>query len=116
VKEIKGAKLTIATAGPLLSNVAEACSNLPVNVIYFHTIKPLDKDLLKRFNDTDFIVIHDAYGLFEAINAASRVKVSYHGLPDDFCCYYGTLADVRRKMGLDTAGIRRYIENILIKG
>jgi transketolase len=115
VKETPGSSLTIATAGPLLGNVLSACTDLPVNVLYFHTIKPLDTDLLDRFTGTRIIVVHDAFGLFEAINAARPVKATYHGLPDEFCCWYGTLADIRRKVGLDVAGIRCAVYNALLE-
>lgn len=109
VQETKGAEVTVITSGPILGNVAEACSGLPVNILYFPTIKPLDVSLLKKFDDTDLIVVHDAFGLFEAITAAGGVKAAYHGLPDEFCCYYGALDDIRREIGLDPAGIRNAV-------
>ena len=113
VKETPGANVTIATAGPLLGNVLAACSDMKVNIIYFHTIKPLDVQLLQRFSDTRILIVHDAFGLFEAINGACSAKTEYHGLPDEFCCYYGTLEDIRRKIGLDVSGIRTRIESAL---
>jgi transketolase len=116
IKETPGAEVTVATAGPLLGNVCAACSDLKVNIIYFHTIKPLDIQLLQRFSNTAIIVVHDAFGLFEAINSACPAKTGYHGLPDQFCCYYGTLADIRRRIGLDAAGIRQRIEIALTAG
>ena len=109
VKETPGADITVATAGPLLGNVFAGCSDLPVNIIYFHTIKPLDVQLLERFTGTRIIVVHDAFGLFEAINASCSVKANYHGLPDHFCCYYGTCEDIRRKLRLDPDGIKNLI-------
>ena len=115
IKEAPGSDVTIATAGPLLGNVLSACSDLPVNILYFHTIKPLDVELLVRFAETRFIVVHDAFGLFEAINAACSVKAEYRGLPQEFCCYYGTLEDIRRKLGLDAEGIRHAVETILMQ-
>lgn len=113
VKETPESKLTIVTAGPLLGNVYSACSDMPVNILYFHTIKPLDVQLLKRFSGNRIIVIHDAFGLFEAINASFPTLAEYHGLPDRFCCDYGTLEDIRRKIGLDVYGIRQKVENCL---
>lgn len=106
VRESRGADVTVVTAGPILGNVMAACSDLPVNVLYFHTIKPIDTTLLMRFADTRIIVVHDAFGLFEAVNASCPVAATYHGLPDNFCCHYGTLSDIRGKLGLDAAGIR----------
>jgi len=109
VKEAPGAALSVVTAGPLLGNVVAACKDLPVNIIYFPTIKPLDVELLSRFSNTKLLVIHDAFGLFEAINAELPVKSEYHGIPDRFCCFYGTLQDIRKTLGLDPDGIRERV-------
>ncbi len=116
VKETPKSEVTVITAGPLLGNVVAACSDLAVNVIYFHTIKPLDRALLNRFSKTKMIVIHDAFGLFESVNSVCTAKTEYHGLPDEFCCYYGTLQDIRRKLGLDASGIRQRIQVSLTSG
>jgi len=107
------AALTIATAGPILQNVYEACKDLDVNLLYFHTIKPLDKEVLAEYSNTKILVIHDAFGLFEAICAASDASVKYFGIPDKFCCFYGTLEDIRTSLGLDVRGIRRIIQGEL---
>lgn len=104
-----GAKLTVMTAGPILGNAMEACRDLPVNLVYFHTIKPIDKQIIARFRNTEILVIHDAFGLYEAICEVPRLSISYYGLPDRFCSWYGTLSDVRKKVGLDAATIRENI-------
>ena len=113
VRETPGANLTVVTAGPLLANVVAACDGLPLNLLYFHTIKPFDAELLAGFSGTNLLVIHDAFGLFEAVNAAVCGKTSYHGLPDQFCCHYGTLTEIREKLGLDIRGIRERVEGSL---
>jgi transketolase len=109
----ESAELTIATAGPILKNVHEACKNLNVNLIYFHTIKPIDEEVLKQFSNTKLLVIHDAFGLFEAICKVSDSKVKYFGLPDKFSCFYGTLEEIRKELGLDVEGIGNIILNEL---
>jgi transketolase len=113
VRETPGAELTVVTAGPLLRNVVDACDGLAVNILYFHTIKPLDRQLLDRFAHTKLLIVHDAHGLFEAINAECASSSQYHGLPDGFCCYYGTLQDIRRQLKLDAPGIRKRIGEML---
>jgi transketolase len=105
--------LTVITAGPLLGNVLEACRELPVNLLYFHTIKPIDRELLSSFAKTRMLVIHDAFGLSEAVHEVPGLSVSYHGLPDAFCCWYGRLEDTRSNLGLDIAGIRACVESEL---
>jgi len=104
-----GAAVTVMTAGPLLANVMEACADLPVNVAYFHTIKPIDHGIVERFRNTRIVVVHDAFGLREAINETPGLWTAYHGMPDIFCGWYGTVHDVRRELGLDPAGIRRAV-------
>ena len=104
-----GSRMTVITAGPLLGNVLEACRELPVNLLYFHTIKPIDFELLSSFSKTRMLVVHDAFGLSEAVHEVPDLAVSYHGLPDAFCCWYGKLDDIRAKLGLDIAGIRARI-------
>lgn len=98
--------LTVMTAGPILGNVLEACRDLEVNLVYFHTIKPIDRELIARFKHTEILVVHDAFGLAEAIGEVPNLSVSYHGLPDQFCVWYGKVHDVRRMVGLDPKSIR----------
>ena len=105
-----GAPVTIMTAGPILTNVMEACTDLAVNLVYFHTLKPIDKELIARYRNTKIIVVHDAFGLHEAINEVPDLRTTYHGLPDQFCVWYGTVHDIRKKIALDPAGIRAAIE------
>lgn len=107
------ARLTVMTAGPILGNVMEACQDLDVNLVYFHTIKPIDKEIILKFKDTKIIIIHDAFGLYEAICEVPDLSVSYHGLPDEFCGWYGTLNDIRKKIGLDIDSIRNVIRHKL---
>jgi transketolase len=107
------APVTVMTAGPILKNVAEACSDLDVNLVYFTTIKPIDRELIERFRHTKILVIHDAFGLHEAICEVHDLRVSYHGLPDQFCVWYGTVHDIRKMIGLDPPAIRDLVQRTL---
>ncbi len=113
LKETPGAKVTVMTAGPILGNVAEACAELPVNLVYFNTIKPIDHEVIARFRHTKILVVHDAHGLQEAIHEVPDLSVAYHGLPDKFCVWYGTVHDIRKTIGLDPAGIRAAVQQRL---
>jgi transketolase len=108
-----GAALTIVTAGPILGNVLKATADLQVNILYFNTIKPFDRACLVPFRKTRFLVVHDAFGLHEAVCEEPDISVTYHGMPDQFCCYYGRLEDIRKEIGLDPSGIRKVVENML---
>ena len=105
-----GSKLTVMTAGPILGNVMHACQDLDINLVYFHTIKPIDREIISRFKDSRVIVIHDAFGLYEAVCEVPNLLVSYHGMPDEFCCWYGQLHDTRNKIGLAPKSIRESLQ------
>ena len=107
----RGAPVTVMTAGPILGNVMEACADLDINVVYFSTIKPIDKELIARFRHTRILVIHDAFGLYEAICEVPELSISYHGLPDRYCVCYGTVHDIRRMIGLDPPTIRKLVQD-----
>jgi transketolase len=102
-------KFTIVTAGSLLANVVEACRNLEVNILYFHTVKPIDKELISKFSTTKFLIVHDAFGLAEALHEVPGVSVTYYGLRDEFCGWYGMPEDTRRMLGLDVEGIKKRV-------
>ena len=110
-----GASVTVMTAGPILGNVLEACRDLDVNLVYFHTLKPIDKEIISRFKDSRLLVIHDAYGLYEAICEVPNLSVSFHGMPDEFLSWYGDLHDVRKKIELDAASIRQVVRQAAIE-
>lgn len=105
--------VTVMTAGPILSNVIEAYVGLNVNLVYFHTIKPIDKELITMFRGTKILVVHDAFGLYEAICEVPDLSVYHHHLPDHFCSCYGTPSDVRKKVGLDTRAIKEKIKCLI---
>ncbi|MBM3299104.1 MAG: hypothetical protein FJY85_04025 [Deltaproteobacteria bacterium] len=107
------AKLTVMTAGPILGNVLEACQDLDVNLVYFHTIKPIDQQIIQRFRHTKILVIHDAFGLHEAVCQVPGISVEFYGLGDYFCCWYGTLEQIRECIGLDVRSIRELLRQEL---
>ena len=97
---------TVITAGPMLDPVLEASEGLDMNILYFHTIKPFDHDLVSEFAHTKLKVVHDSFGLFEAVCEVAGRSVEKLGLPDRFCGSYGTVHDARRDVGLDVDHIR----------
>ncbi len=104
-----GADWTVMTAGPILGNVLDAVSDLDVNLVYFHTLKPIDKNLIRQFKHTQIVVVHDAHGLYEAVCEVPELSVSFYGLGDYFCCWYGTIDDIRQQIGLDPGAIRSWL-------
>jgi transketolase len=108
-----GARVTVMTAGPLLGNVLQACRDLDVNLVYFHTIKPIDRELIARFRDTRIIVVHDAFGLYEALCEVPDLSLSYYGLPDRFLNWYGQINEIQQEIGLDVDSIKRHVRKKL---
>jgi transketolase len=108
-----GSGVTVMTAGPLLANVLPAVAEFDVNLVYFHTLKPIDRPLVSAFSETRILVVHDAFGLREAVNEVPGLRCWYHGLPDRFCGCYGTLGDMRARLGLDIPGIRAAVATLV---
>jgi transketolase len=108
-----GAAVTIMTAGPILANVMEACRDLPVNLVYFNTLKPIDREVIERFRRTKILVVHDAFGLYEAVCEVPDLSVASLGIPDQFCVWYGTVHDIRKMIRLDPGSIREAVQNRL---
>jgi len=108
IKDV-AAPMTVMTAGPLLESVLEASNGIDVNILYFHTLKPIDRALIETYRHTKILVIHDAFGLYEAIAEIPNLSLSYQGIPDTFCSWYGKLHDIRKRLGLDVASIRQRI-------
>ncbi len=108
-----GSKVTVMTAGPILGDVLKAVRDLDINLIYFQTIKPIDTEIIKRYMDSKIIVIHDAFGLYESICEVPNLSVSYQGLKDEYISCYGTLNDIRKKIGIDIDSIRRIVQKEL---
>jgi transketolase len=104
------APVTVITAGPILGNVLAACDDLPVNIAYFHTIKPLDREIINHFHDTHLLVVHDALGLYESVCETPNLSAKYHGLPDRFFCCYGVLDNILKDISLDPKGIRSGVQ------
>ncbi len=112
----KNSNLTIVTAGPILGNVYEAVKDLDVNLLYFNTIVPIDVELLQKYSDTTFLVIHDATGLWESVNEVQGCEVYFHGYFREFMDCYGTVHDIRKELGLDVEGIRSAVKKRLNLG
>jgi transketolase len=115
IRESESSKFCIITAGPLLPNVIEAVKDLDVSILYFHSIKPLDTELLEKFSCKNLVVIHDAFGLKEMIQRHLPVPVYFHGITEEFLSCYGSMEQVRESIGLDPIGIKRFVTNLALE-
>ncbi len=105
-----GADKTVVTAGPILDYVLKAAETMNINILYFHTLKPFDHELVKKYASTRIKVVHDSFGLFESVCETTGVAVEKLGLPDHFCCSYGTIHDARKMAGLGIPEIKAFLE------
>lgn len=105
--------VTVMTAGPILGNVFEACRQLDVNLVYFHTIKPIDREIIEAFGHTTIVVVHDAFGLYEAVCEVPGLTVFPYGFQGQFHCSYGTVDDARKCLGLDSLTINKTIQKYI---
>ena len=108
-----GGPVTVVTAGPILTSVLPAVESLPVNVLYYSTLKPFDAELLSKYAHTRLVVVHDATGLFEQVCEHAAGPVTRIGLPDRFVSCYGTIHDVRKEVGLDAEHIGHVVTGLL---
>ncbi|MDC1209569.1 transketolase [Pseudomonadota bacterium] len=113
IRETDSSRFCVITAGPLLPNVMKALEGLDVSILYFHTIKPLDVELLQRFVSKTFVVIHDAFGLKEMVQRHMTVPVHFHGVSDQFLSCYGSMEQVRESIGLDVPGINDFVTKLI---
>lgn len=112
----KQAEITVMTSGPLLNNVLEAVSGKNVNLLYFHTIKPIDKSLIENYANTKIIVVADAFGLFEAVcEVAQGCSIHRCGVFDQFASCYGTVGDVRDEFGVSVDKIGNFVDSFLLR-
>lgn len=114
IRDVDG-PVTVVTAGPILANVLPAVEGLPVNVLYYATIKPFDGALLARYAHTRLVVVHDATGLWEQVCEHATGPVTRLGLPDRYISCYGTVQDVRREVGLDPEHVREVVTALVAR-
>jgi transketolase len=118
----EGRKLTICVTGPQLKHVMEAVASHDVDVVYLHTIEPLDVELVRRSAAKTKRVLcveeHSVRGglgaaVSEAIEGLSGITMTRLGIPRDFQSQYGTAEQIRRDLGLDTVGVAHAIQDCL---
>tara|TARA_B100001094_G_C18082253_1_gene745843 strand:+ start:318 stop:1175 length:858 start_codon:yes stop_codon:yes gene_type:complete len=109
----KYSNTTVMTSGPILQNVYNAVKDLDVNLVYFHTIKPIDKDIIQKYSQTKICVFQDVNGLHEAITEVEGLNIKKFGVKDDFYTEYGSVHDARKHYGLDIKNIEKTIRNEL---
>lgn len=127
IKINEGKDITIVAAGPQLENVLKAKTELEKEgispeVIYIHTIKPLDKDLIIASAKKTGIVLtieeHNIIGgladeVARTLEDMEGVRLSRLGVNDRFITDYGTYDEICKSIGLTPEGIISKINEMI---
>jgi transketolase len=120
VKE--GNSLTIVVTGPQLKNALLASQTMDTEIIYIHTIKPLDVELVRHSVQKTGKVLtieeHSVSGglgdevsrVIEDIGNTKQIRI---GIEDRFLTEYGSYEQHCAALGLDVKGIRHKIEGLI---
>jgi transketolase len=122
IKLKEGNALTIVVTGPQLRNAILASQMLDTEIIYIHTIKPLDVELVrqsaKKTGKVLTIEEHNIIGglgdevsrAIEDIGNTIQVRM---GIQDKFLVEYGNYEQHCSALGLDVTGIKSRIEGLI---
>jgi len=129
IKVTDGSNLTIVATGPHLATVLSAREALgdmgwDVEILYIHTIRPLDVDLICASvqKSRKVLVIEEhmrSGGLGDDVLRATKdipdVRMSSLSIPDTFVTGYGSYEDHCEKLGLTPQGIVNRVRSDFMK-
>jgi len=119
IKVIDGSNLTIVATGPQLRNALAARDALhtiswDAEILYIHTIRPLDIDLIRAsMRKTRHVLVVEEHmrsgglgdDVLRATKDISNVQYSSLSIPDTFVTEYGSYQDHCEGLGLNCEGI-----------
>jgi len=125
----EGEDISVITTGPQVDNVVNASEILKarginVEIIYIHTIKPLDGELIinSALKTKRILIVEEASirgGLGDEVSMAvghlQGISSYRMGIGDSFITYYGTYDEICKKIGMDSIGIANKVEEIVKK-
>jgi transketolase len=114
-----GSNLTIVATGPQLGNTLAAQDGLvdmgwDAEILYIHTIRPLDTDLIRAsVHKTGRVLVIEEHmrsgglgdDVLRATSDISNVQFSSLSIPDIFVTEYGSYQDHCERLGLTRDGI-----------
>lgn len=127
IKVKSGEDITIIVTGPQLKTALDASEwlkkdGVDVEVIYIHTIKPFDQELvLGSVKNTEKVMVieeHSMYGgmgdeVLRATKGIGGVKYSFIAIPDIFVRDYGSYADICGLLGFTVDNIIKKVKSEL---
>jgi transketolase len=115
----KGSKATVVVVGNVLDMVIEACAEFDVNIIYYTTIEPFDKEVLRKtFNSNKFLIIEPYYSgallnnIIEALGGESLCIQSV-GVPLSFISNYGKSEEHDQLNGMNAKNVKEKLSKLI---
>lgn len=126
----EGTNLTIVATGPHLQSALDARDTLAgagwqAEIIYIHTVRPLDIDLIREsVKKTGHVLVIEEHmrtgGLGDDVMRATidigNLKYAFLAIPDEFVTEYGPYEYHCAKLGLNAEGIIRTVNTEFGKG
>jgi transketolase len=113
----KGKKGTVIVIGPMLDAVIEATKEIEVNILYFTTIYPFDKNLIKSIidNNEKIVIVEPFYSgsiTLEVLEALGdkHIQIKHIGVPRKFLSNYGSKEEHDLDLGLDAKSINKKLK------
>ncbi|MEK6856680.1 MAG: transketolase C-terminal domain-containing protein [Nanoarchaeota archaeon] len=127
IKINEGKDITLVVVGPQLENTLKARIELEKEgilpeIIYIHTIKPLDDELIsasaKKTKNVLTIEEHNILGgladeVSRNLEGTKDITLSRMGVNDEFITNYGTYDEICESIGLTSHGIIRKVKEML---
>lgn len=125
IKMSEGKDLTLVALGPQLKNVVEASKilakdGLDIEIVYIHTVKPLDIDAIRNsVEKTKKVLIveeHNRFGgtgydILNAVYNIENVQISSLAI-DTFVHHYGSYEEICCNLGLSVEGIIKSVSKL----
>jgi transketolase len=117
--ERRGTRATVIAVGPMLDRTLEATVDMDVTVLYATTLAPFDAATLAREATGDDVIVVEPFfagTLAAPVSAAlgSRLaRLQAIGVPRAVIRGYGTPEQLDRELGLDAAGVRERVGDIM---
>lgn len=115
----KGQLGTAIVVGNLLDKALDALGNLDVTILYYTTVKPFDKALLKEYTVRNHILLIEPYyygTLSEEIISSfpgESLRLDFIGVPHEFLTNYGNVEENDEYCNITSYEIRRKMENLI---
>jgi transketolase len=116
----RGSKGTVIVVGNMLQTVMEATDDIDVNVLYYTTIYPFDRELLQSIIITDqkVMIIEPFYSGSITLDVIEslidiNIKISHIGVPREFLTNYGTKSEHDLALGFDNKSLNKKIVNFI---